>query len=56
MSRGFDTYVVEFGFTPWRMAVVSTIVLKADPGCRWPCAARLKVRLLYVPLAAIARM
>ena len=41
---------------PLRTAAVSTIVLNAEPGWRWPCAARLKVRSLYVPLEAIARM
>jgi hypothetical protein len=41
---------------PLRRAVTSTIVLNAEPGWRCPCAARLNVRSLYVPLDAIARM
>ena len=44
------------GSTPLRIAAVSTIVLKAEPGWRWPWAARLKRRSPYVPLDAIARI
>src|SRR5256885_11210828 len=52
---GLDTYVVEFGFTPSSSAVTSTIGLNADPGWRWPCAARVKVRLFYGPPRPLAR-
>ena len=46
--------MVLLGLMPDRMAAVSTIVLNAEPGWRWPWAARLKRRSLYVPLDAIA--
>ncbi len=32
---------VEYGEIPRRSAVASTNGLKADPGWRWPCVARL---------------
>jgi hypothetical protein len=43
-ATGFDVYEVEPGSTPLRIAAVSTMVLKAEPGWRCPCAARLKRR------------
>jgi hypothetical protein len=55
-SRGFETYEVVFGFTPRLIAVVSTNVLNAEPGWRWPWAARLNCLPLYVELDAIALM
>ena len=47
---------MRFGSIPARIAAVRTIVLNEEPGWRWPCAARLKVRSWYFVLDAIARM
>ena len=46
MFSGFEVYVVLSGSTPARIAAVSTIVLNAEPGWRWPWAARLNLRSL----------
>jgi hypothetical protein len=43
-ASGFETYDVASGSTPFMTAAVSTNVLKAEPGWRWPWAARLKRR------------
>jgi len=51
-----EVYDVRSGSTPWRSAVMSAITLNDEPGCRWPCAARLNCDLPYLPDEAIVRM
>ena len=56
-TKGAERYIVEFGSIPWRIDSVSTNVMKEEPDCRRPCAARLNWRFLRPGATAVmARM